>query len=122
MAKAFEDLPLFAAPPEPASRRQSRADAVAKRDLGMARASQGSVGWSDTALAYLREYCLTHETVFCDDLWSSDFPEPREGRALGPILMKAMRLGWIEGTGTYRLGIRNNRSPRQVWRSLIFER
>lgn len=109
------------APPEPASRRRTRAQAVEVRDEGMARAEDGAGGWSDVALEWLRAHCRHHPTLCSDDLWNSGMPEPREPRALGPVLMRAVRLGLIRNSGDYIKGKRSGMAARTVWESLIYQ-
>jgi hypothetical protein len=41
-------------------------------------------------------------------------------RALGPVLVRAAKLGWIENTGSYVKSARRHMSPLTLWRSRVF--
>lgn len=97
-------------------------DAAAARADGMQRAwDHADADWRvlafDTIVAYLRE----NEEFFCDDLWDhTDLPFPREGRALGPVIVKVSKAGHMVKTDGYRPSKRSNLTAKPVWRSLIW--
>ena len=46
-----------------------------------------------------------------------------DGRAMGAVMLRARRNGWIERTGRFELTaqVKSHRQPRGVWRSLLRE-
>jgi len=80
--------------------------------------------WKNAAL---RAICITaaqHEEFISSDVWpniNSD-AAPREARALGPMMVRAKKNGWIEATNQFKLAtmVSRHRAPQRVWRSLIF--
>ncbi len=44
-----------------------------------------------------------------------------EGRALGPVMLRASERGWIENTGRVKksLAVSRHRAPKTIWRSRI---
>lgn len=99
-----------------------KAGGYARRADGMQRAEEGvDEKWYRDALAFIRKYCRTHEEMFCDDLWTAGLEVPREARALGPVIMQAVRDGIIERAGRYRASTGSNMTPKPVWRSLVYE-
>lgn len=96
--------------------------AYARRNEGMRRAEDGvDEAWYRAALAFVTKYCRTHELMFCDDLWREGLEIPREARALGPVILQAVRTGVIERSGRYRPSVGSNMTPKPVWRSLVYE-
>lgn len=76
-----------------------------------------ALAW-DTLISYLK----THDEFFVDDLWSSTgLPEPREARALGPVVLRAARDGFMVKSGRFRKSVRSNMTEKPVWRSLIYQ-
>jgi hypothetical protein len=57
-----------------------------------------------------------------DDVWLSGLPKPREPRALGPVIARAIRDGIIENTQQYvnTTQVSRNHAPIRIWRSRIF--
>jgi len=95
-------------------------------ELGLARdAAIDAIGevtahWRQAiALPFIRQYAQSHPSVFGEDLWKAGLPEPHDKRALGKAMIEASEKGWIEATTEFRKAD-VSRSPRPVWRSLIF--
>lgn len=78
--------------------------------------------WMDIAWAALVTYLETHRTMFVDDLWDTGLPEPRESRALGPLILRAARDGLMAKSGEFRKSVRSHLTEKPVWRSLIYGR
>jgi len=78
--------------------------------------------WAETALGAVRETARTRVELTTDDVWARLY-YPRERRALGPVMAKAVRQGWIRSTGEVRKSIRpeTHANPKAVYESLIFE-
>lgn len=78
--------------------------------------------WMDTAWAALVTYLETHRSLFVDDLWDTGLPEPRESRALGPLILRAARDGLMAKSGEFRKSVRSHMTEKPVWTSLIYGR
>ena len=98
------------------------AEGRAKRDGGMENVTRGTdEAWARATAIFIRDYCRRHEKMFCDDLWAAGLPVPREARALGPIIMNAVRDGVIRRSGRVRPSIHSNMTPKPVWISLLWD-
>jgi hypothetical protein len=96
-------------------------EAAARRADGMQRAdAHASVDWKDEAFSALRAYLESHETFFCDDLWTTGLSRPAESRALGPVIARAAREGLMARSGEHRASVASHLSPKPVWRSLVY--
>ena len=76
--------------------------------------------WKDRALDTVREVCVELEYFHCDRVWDAGLDSTKNDKALGPIMMKARRLGWCEKTDRVRPSIRSHLSGKPVWKSLIW--
>lgn len=105
------------------SRNITEEQAREQRDEGIRRVEAGAeVEWKDTAWNILIGYLRVHPDFFVDDLWKrTNLPWPQEARAIGPIILRAARSGYIVKTGEYRPSVRSNMSIKPVWKSLIYE-
>lgn len=94
---------------------RARADALAAVD------AHADPDWKALALAAVRRVCELREDFHVDDIWTlTDLPSTREDRALGPIMLKAARLGYCRKTDRVRPSARSNGAGKPVWISLIF--
>ena len=91
-----------------------------RRDVGMARADGAAdPDWVAEAEAAVGSF---RQPFYTDDVWeildAAGVPFPREGRALGPVMLRFYRAGLIEPTGewdrTKRPGC--HRAPMRQWR------
>jgi hypothetical protein len=101
----------------------TQSDGVAARDEGMARAEAGAGSeWMDEALNVVWAVATKRIRFTADDLWLAGLPPHNEHRALGPLMRKAHRLGYIEPTDTFVTSARRSRhaGPMRVWRSCIW--
>lgn len=92
------------------------------RDRGMARAELGApIGWHERAMAAIRRTCEKHADFIVDDIWMELNERPEEARAMGPMVLAAVKLGWCEATERYQPSaqVQCHGNPRRVWRSLI---
>lgn len=78
--------------------------------------------WKAEAWNFLVDYLENHQTMFVDDLWDAGLPPTREDRAVGPLFLKAARMGLMVKTPEYRPSVRSHLTGKPVWRSLIFSR
>jgi hypothetical protein len=83
-----------------------------------------STEWKVKAWAILLLVASRLETFTANDLWEAGLPEARDNRALGPLLLQAVREGYIEPTNETRKSTRivAHQRPMAVWRSLIWRR
>jgi hypothetical protein len=95
-------------------------DARVARDEAMERVETNAGDeWRTEAWAWLHGYLETHGELFPDtDL--RDGPEPRERRAWGVLVRRALKEGLIVGTGEFRARTRGHCTPGPVYRSLIY--
>lgn len=96
-------------------------DALAARDVALERVQRAAdPAWCARALDVIHRVCLDREDWHSDVLWEYGLDEPAEARALGPVVMKAARLGWCRRTMEGRPSVRSHGAPKPVWQSLIF--
>lgn len=97
-------------------------EALRERDDGIARADADET-WSVRALILLERYLQGHGEMFVDDLWEAyehaGLEAPREGRALGAVFQRAVRLGLMVKSGRSRASVRSHMSDKPIWRSLV---
>jgi len=100
-----------------------RRRARARRDTGMARAEGAAdPDWKDKARRALRTYLETHQEFHVDDFWeSTGLERPAEARALGPLVQRAARRGWMHKSGRYRASSASNLSEKPIWTSDIYQ-
>jgi hypothetical protein len=95
-------------------------EAHQRRDEGIARAEAGALeSFKTEAYAALRAYLETHATMHVDDLAPHLPALPGDRRALGPVFLRAVRAGIMEGTSEFKPSAASNGSVKRVWRSLI---
>lgn len=97
-------------------------DALAARAEALVRVDvHADPAWKDRALAAVRTVCVLRAEWHSDDIWSlTGLDEPREARALGPVVLRAVRLGYCVKTDRVRPSVRSHGSGKPVYRSLIF--
>jgi hypothetical protein len=94
--------------------------AQAARDLAMTYAEAGGdPAWQEAARHAVWWLACNRETFTVDDVWAlldeREVPRPPEPRALGPILMRALRKGAIRDTGKMARSVRRNASKITVY-------
>lgn len=96
--------------------------ALADRDRALQQVDRNAdEQWKDRALAAVRTVCEQRAEWHSDDVWAlTDLDEPREARALGPVVLRAIRLGYCEKTDRVRPSVRSHGSGKPVYRSLIY--
>ena len=72
-------------------------DVLEARNKGIEKAERGTdPEWGNRALEVVKAIAKNNVTFTADAVWEALGPDtPRETRALGPILNRAQRLGWI---------------------------
>jgi hypothetical protein len=93
------------------------------RESAMGRADDhADADWKDAALDAVHAAALAHQTLTSEHvlpLIDRRFTT-HDLRALGPVLVRAAKLGWIENTGSYVKSARRHMSPLTLWRSRVF--
>jgi len=102
------------APPTKESSRKKRDEALAQVDAA------ADAAWKEEAWAAMVAYLETHEEFFVDDLWEDGLSQPREARAIGPIILRAASQGLMKKTSKSRPSVRSNMSIKPIWRSMVF--
>jgi hypothetical protein len=98
-------------------------DAIAAADEGIARADDGAdvrfIGCAEIALRFIAE---RNQFFTTEDVKQVCEVTPREGRAWGGVMQRALRDGIAEATDQHRRsGSRVcHARPMRVWRSLIY--
>lgn len=94
--------------------------AIADRDRALAQVDRNAdQEWKDRALQAVRQVCISSAEWHSDDVWATGLDEPREARALGPVVLRAIRNGWCVKTDRVRPSVRSHGSGKPVYRSLI---
>jgi hypothetical protein len=102
-------------------------EATIARDAAIETVASGAdQHWLDIAFDCVCTVAARHETFIVDAVWreleSRDYKEPPEGRAMGAVMVRAVKAGIITGTTEYRASDRRSAhaNPRRVWRSLVY--
>jgi uracil-DNA glycosylase family 4 len=100
----------------------ARHRAQTRRDTAIAAVeANADDDWLADAYDELVVFLQRHPQFFVDDWWAeTKLAEPRESRALGPVVMKAARAGLMVKSGTFRKSIRSNMTEKPVWQSCIY--
>lgn len=97
-------------------------DALAARDVALERVQRGAdPAWCDRALQVIRRVCEDRADWHSDVLWEYGLDEPTEARALGPVMLRAARLGYCTRTDRVRPSVRSHGSGKTVWVSLLYK-
>src|SRR5690554_6727734 len=111
-------MELFDANGNPTREARAAAAAVRRHDGLVAVEANADDEWKAKALRAIERHLRDHAEFFVDDLWAAGLERPAESRALGPVILKAAREGWMRKTGGYRPSVASNGSPKPVWKSL----
>jgi hypothetical protein len=96
-------------------------EAQRARDAGIAQA-EATAGetWAREADAALREFLETHGLMHVDAFHTyTDAKFVR--KAFGPVVLRAVKAGWMVGTDEYRPSTFSNLAPKRVWSSRLFK-
>ena len=79
--------------------------------------------WKDVALEAVYQAALVNGKFIVDEVWRymPSGVSTHELRAMGAVMQKAVKAGWITGTGEYRSSakVTTHKGLRHVWQSLI---
>lgn len=99
-------------------------DAKAARDEGMAKVETPMAQpWMALATIALHRTACRFEMLTTDDVWdelrAQGIDGPSEPRALGPVMMRGARQGWVTATREVRLSKRviAHAGPKRLWAS-----
>lgn len=81
--------------------------------------------WKIAARAAVQAVSLRRAEFTTDDVLEVLRTQPvatHEGRALGPVMLHAARMGWVENTRRFQKSnaVSRHNAPKTVWRSLLF--
>lgn len=98
-------------------------DAFAARDRALRKVDEhADEAWKQQALEAVRRTAKQLPDFISDRVWDvGGLESTREDRALGPVFLRAARLGWIEKTDRVRPSVRSHGSGKTVWRSRLFD-
>lgn len=102
----------------------SAAAGIAARDDGIARVDENADEvWKADAFEAVRRVASVKATFTPDDIWKSGLRKPREPRALGPVMLRAIRAGLCERTDKLvpSSNPKQHRNMIRVYRSLLVE-
>lgn len=101
--------------------KEERDDAIARADVN------ADPDWKEVALKAVRWLATESAEFTTDDVWwalNTYYPNlgTHEPRALGAVMRRASRDGFIEPTNRVKESERAvcHRNPKKVWRSLVF--
>jgi hypothetical protein len=94
------------------------------RDEAIEQVRRAHAEWANDALLAVKGAAQELSFFTTDDVWQRGLRRPTEARAMGPVMIEAMRRGWIIRTGQTRRSVRvkAHANPKQVWRSLLRDR
>ena len=107
----------------------SEADAAKRAAMGQVEDNANEI-WLEYMLDRLWEIALTRRSFTADDIYDryqdmdGDKPTTHEPRAMGPVFLRAAKLGYCEKAFVPAVPSRRrslHASPRTVWTSLIYE-
>lgn len=94
------------------------------RDISMGQVERNAHEcWKEAAMEAIRITATQNDNFIVDAVWPNieEGVVTHENRAIGPMMARAKRLGWIHPTEEYRLSVipSHHATPRRVWKSLI---
>jgi hypothetical protein len=101
--------------PMPAVALHNRAEALERVE------AHAPDGFSEDALQAVRKAAVALPRFVTDQVWAYLDGKPYEARAMGPVMLKAARLGYIRATGEFQVSSQPqcNGRPMRVWESLL---
>lgn len=100
-----------------------RKEAQKATDAAIERVDAAAVpDWKEEAAVVIRRVCEQRRYLTPDDVWLNGLSKPREPRAFGPAMMRAVKAGWCRPTGEFRCSVipSQHRNPIRVYESLIY--
>ena len=118
-------------PPKKKTKAELLAEAKAAKREAMERVEKNATkAWSDLMLELVRCICLDTRRFTTDEVFDrydsieGDKPVTHETKAMGPVMLRAARLGYCRNTETTEKSRRKSchNRPLAIWESLIYER
>lgn len=77
--------------------------------------------WKDAAIETVYQVALRKWTFATDDIWAAGLEKPREPKAMGPVMLRAVKLGYCEPMDVSRRSrkVTQHARPLQMYRSLL---
>jgi len=96
------------------------------RDEAMGRAEDyAHEEWKEVALEAVYQAALVNEKFIVDEVWRymPSGVSTHDLRAMGPVMRRAIKAGWICSTDEYINSSRvtAHKNPRRIWRSLLID-
>jgi N6-adenosine-specific RNA methylase IME4 len=98
-------------------------EGLVRKEEGMLRAEEHAPdGWITRAVSAIRTVCLAKDRFTADDIWATGLDLPSEGRAFGPAMMRAAKLGYCQKTGAHtQTGQpKSHAAPIAIWQSRLY--
>ena len=78
--------------------------------------------WNDRALEAVFQAALRWSYFASDDVWRLGLEKPREPRAMGPVMMRAVKLGYCQPQDSTRISSipGQHARPLRIYSSLIY--
>lgn len=98
-------------------------EGLRRRDDALTRVEQhASPDWNEQAFDTVCSVARRLRFFAADDLWEAGLPTPREPRAIGPVLLRAVRAGFCWNTHTQRNSrkVSQNARPITIYESRIY--
>lgn len=98
--------------------------AIRERDAALIQVEEhAATAWKNAALEAVIKAAATLGFFIVDDVyqWIPDDIKTHDLRAMGPVMLQAKELGYIEPTGTFKPSYLPGRhaGPRRVWKSFL---
>lgn len=95
--------------------RQARDEAIERARIN------ADESWKARALEAVYQTACKHEYFASDDVWQEGLEKPREPRAMGAVMLAAVRIGYCRPTDSYRptSNVSQHHQPIRVYRSLV---
>lgn len=99
--------------------------AAQRRDQGIEQSSENSgEEWKLYAIEYVKQFLMSHQTLFVDDLWEDGLKQPSSPRALGAVMQFAVKEGWMveqkhDGCILAKPSKASNMQLKRVWKSTL---
>lgn len=96
-----------------------REDAIRRADAG------ATWQWKEAALQAIRRVAERKATLTSEDVWDEGLTceGAGDGDALGPVMRKAAKLGYIKATGQFEIKTKRaqrHNNPKRVWASCLY--
>src|SRR3990167_2215984 len=98
-------------------------EAQRRRDAALEAVEAGApIGWSFHALRVVERIARARERFTPDDIWEAGLDKPPEPRALGPVMIRAVKDGICERLDEWMPSQipTQHKTPIRVYRSLLF--